>query len=78
MPSVNVMYAAMEKTAGSIYHRITFLPITTPRNVTCLEFVLSRIEFPFDLCNALALKYPSSGQTYLEIAFLADGFEEDL
>jgi hypothetical protein len=78
MPSVNVMYAAMEKTAGSIYHRITFLPIITPRDVTCLEFVLSRIEFPLDLCSALAQKYPLSERTYLEIAFLADGLEDDL
>lgn len=75
---MNVMYAAMEKTAGSIYHRITFLPIVDPRDVTCLEFILSRIEFPFDLGNALAQTYPSSGQTHLEIAFLADGFEDDL
>lgn len=78
MLSVNVMYAAMEKTAGSICHRIRFLPIVAPRDATCLEFVLSRIEFPFDLYNALAQIYTSSGQTHLEIAFLADGFEDDL
>jgi hypothetical protein len=33
MPSVNVMYAAMEKTAGSIYHRITFS--TNNHSVRC-------------------------------------------
>lgn len=78
MPSVNVIYAAMEKTAGSICHRITLLPIVAPHDVTCLEFILSRIEFPFDLRSVSAQKYTSSGQTHLEIAFLADGFEHDL